>query len=74
MEINENIKSKILTFIEKQNEKITQDFSFRNITNILSPYNKFIKDFLSNICFFYLVEYQMNLIIKNKKLIFSRSF
>ena len=53
MEINENIKSKILTFIEKQNEKITQDFSFRNITNILSPYNKFIKDFLSNICFFY---------------------
>ena len=51
MEINNNIKSKILAYIEKEKEKITQDFSFGNITNILSTYNKFIKDFLSNLYF-----------------------
>ena len=51
MDINGNIKSKILTFIEKENKKITQNFSFGNMTNILSPYNKFIKGFLSNLDF-----------------------
>lgn len=51
MTINDNIKSKLLEFLEKENKKITQDYSFGNIINILSTYNKFIKDFLSNLSF-----------------------
>ena len=51
MTINDNIKSKLLEFLEKENKKITQDYSFGNMINILSTYNKFIKDFLSNLSF-----------------------
>ena len=71
MKINDNIKSKILTFLEKENKKITQDYSFGNIINILSTYNKFIKDFLSNLCFL-LTRISNEFNIKNKKLIFMK--
>ena len=70
MKINDNIKSKILTFLEKENKKITQDYSFGNMRNILS-YNKFIKDFLSNLSFL-LTRISNEFNIKNKKLIFMK--